>query len=118
MTIFALMVGAALGAVCRASILDAKVFQGCDIPFGTLMVNISGSFLMGILLPLIQNTGMMYTGIIFGFLGGYTTYSTFSLNQLTMLKKKRYKNLFKYSFITLFFSLAALSLGLLIGVSI
>lgn len=118
MTILALTIGAALGAVSRAAILDIKLFNRFNIPYGTITVNITGSFLMGICTPFLQTSGLLYTGIILGSLGGFTTYSTFSLDQLTLLQEKRYNELFKYSFITIFFGLIALAIGLLIGVSI
>ncbi|AKG74328.1 fluoride efflux transporter FluC [Salinicoccus halodurans] len=118
MTLFILAAGAALGAVLRAVILDFKIFKQLNIPYGTVTINITGSFLMGICAPLLQTSSMLYTLMIFGFLGGFTTYSAFSLDQLSLLREKRYNELFKYSFITIFFSLVALALGLLIGVSV
>src|SRR5699024_3509102 len=118
MTLFVLVLGAALGAVLRAAILDLKIFRRFAIPYGTITVNIAGSFLMGLCVPVLQSSGMLYTGIIFGFLGGFTTYSAFSLDQLSLLQERRYIELFKYSFITIFFSMVALATGLMTGVSL
>ncbi|KKK35830.1 hypothetical protein WN59_03170 [Salinicoccus sediminis] len=118
MTLFVLALGAALGAVLRAAILDLKIFRRFAIPYGTITVNIAGSFLMGLCVPVLQSSGMLYTGIIFGFLGGFTTYSAFSLDQLSLLQERRYRELFRYIFITIFFSMVALATGLMTGVSL
>lgn len=118
MTILVLSICAALGAVLRAIIIDRKIFSRFKLPCGTLTVNLIGSFFMGICTPLLPADSLIYTAVIVGFLGGFTTYSAFSLDQLSLLREKKYNELFKYSFVTLFLSLAALALGLLTGVSI
>ena len=46
MTLFVLAVGAAFGAVLRSAVLDLKIFRRFTIPYGTITVNIAGSFLM------------------------------------------------------------------------
>ncbi|WP_411842078.1 fluoride efflux transporter FluC [Salinicoccus sp. HZC-1] len=115
MIMLIISISAAFGAVLRAVIIDCKIFNRFKLPYGTFTVNLTGSFLMGIFIPLLFPGSLLYTGLIAGFLGGFTTYSAFSLDQLLLLREKRYGDLFKYTFITLVSGLTALALGLLIG---
>lgn len=63
-------------------------------PFGTLTVNIAGSFLIGVIYALVDRTQLM-TGewrifLATGFCGGFTTFSTFSYEILTLLRQGEY----------------------------
>ncbi|MEY8251724.1 MAG: fluoride efflux transporter CrcB, partial [Colwellia sp.] len=64
---------------------------GKGFPFATLMVNIIGSFTMGLLYQLIEheilNISVHRTLIGIGFLGAFTTFSTFSLDSLLLLQQ-------------------------------
>ena len=74
-------VGGALGAICRYSLgLAVMRNRQGSFPLGTWIINISGSFLLGLLFQfhaqgLIQDWAMMLFGV--GFCGAYTTFSTF-----------------------------------------
>lgn len=63
---------------------------GEDFPFGTLAVNILGSFLLGLLLELSLHSTMipvnLRIGLTVGFLGGLTTFSTFSYETFKLLE--------------------------------
>jgi fluoride exporter len=84
------MAGAAAGALARYIIGTAIAERyGTRFPFGTLVVNVSGSFLIGILMAVLSNGIRTYPLLaqyhthvrlllIAGVLGGYTTFSTFS----------------------------------------
>lgn len=82
MTILAVAVGGALGAVTRY-LLAVRVYgwAGIDFPWGTLGVNVLGSLLLGIVIALIEERGLFGSEtrsfLTIGFLGGMTTYSTF-----------------------------------------
>jgi CrcB protein len=63
---------------------------GRDFPWGTLAVNVLGSFLMGLLFVLFLErlaTGPeIRSGVLVGFLGAFTTFSTFSMETLTLME--------------------------------
>ena len=77
------MLGAALGGLARYLIGSAVMqrFSG-RFPLGTLVVNVTGCFLIGILLPLLTERGEprpnLRLFLVVGVLGGYTTFSSFA----------------------------------------
>ena len=86
----------ALGGACGASLrfyISQLVLNwlGKGFPFATLMVNITGSFIMGLLYQLIEHEildiNVHRTLIGIGFLGAFTTFSTFSLDSLLLLQQ-------------------------------
>lgn len=88
-------IGGGLGAVCRyLATLTIGARFGITFPFGTLFVNTLGSFLMalvlGFLLPLAKSTNMLPESLrlllTVGFLGGFTTFSSFSMETLTLIR--------------------------------
>ena len=89
--IVAVAVGAAIGGVARYIIGQIFVQRfGPGFPYGTLFINVTGSFAIGIVaqLALSQAAGMSPLMRLFtatGILGGYTTFSTFSLDAITLL---------------------------------
>lgn len=66
-------------------------FWGNAFPLATLIINVSGAFLMGFLfietLERLTVSPPLRTGILTGFLGGYTTFSTFALEVLTLAEQ-------------------------------
>jgi CrcB protein len=77
------MLGAALGGLARY-VIGAAVMQRFTgrFPLGTLVVNVTGCFLIGILLPLLTERGEPRPNLrlllVVGVLGGYTTFSSFA----------------------------------------
>lgn len=93
---FALYAFVALGGACGASLrfyISQLVLNwlGKGFPFATLMVNITGSFIMGLLYQLIEHEiidiNIHRTLIGIGFLGAFTTFSTFSLDSLLLIQQ-------------------------------
>ena len=83
--------GGFLGAICRYFVSElVYTFIGAGLPYGTLAVNISGSFLLGIVAQMgltsdfLPNSVNSLVGI--GFLGAFTTFSTFSVQTLELLE--------------------------------
>ena len=88
---FLVFVGGGLGAVARHGINRlGLVLLGPGFPWWPLAVNVSGSFAIGLLAGLF---GALETGhnarlfLITGFLGGFTTFSAFSLDALTLWER-------------------------------
>lgn len=87
--VIAVLCGGAAGAVCRFELNAAVVTAtGPGFPYGILLINVVGGFLMGLLQGLIKRSGtphaVLYSLLGTGFLGGFTTFSTFSLDTFTL----------------------------------
>jgi len=86
-------VGSALGGIARywCSGVIANAF-GATFPFGTLIVNVVGSFIIGFFATLTGPDGRVFVPseyrlfVTVGFCGGYTTFSSFSLQTLTLMQ--------------------------------
>jgi fluoride exporter len=89
MLILSVALGGALGAVLRYGLVawSMELF-GRDFPYGTLLVNILGSFAIGVLYLWFQNRTadheMLRAILIIGVLGGFTTFSAFSIETLNL----------------------------------
>ena len=88
--IFSIMVGGALGAAMRYLVSNGVYAAlGRDFPYGTLAVNVIGSFLMGLLTVILVERGdvdpLIKLAILVGFLGAFTTFSTFSMDTLVLI---------------------------------
>lgn len=79
-------VGGAVGAAGRY-LTDGAVFRHSrarTFPVGTLLINVTGSALLGALLVTANKHGLVYAGIGIGFCGGFTTFSTFTWETLAL----------------------------------
>lgn len=84
---FAIAVGGSLGAVSRYWMSNTTYqWLGQNFPYGTLLVNVLGSMAMGFLSVLLvhrlQVSEEIRIGILAGFLGSFTTFSTFAMDSL------------------------------------
>lgn len=85
--------GGFLGSVLRYSLSLLTValgFGGRGIPVATLIVNVLGSLLIGYLMGSVVHGGTAHLLAVIGFCGGFTTFSTFSLEVLTMIRQGDY----------------------------
>ena len=110
--------GAGIGGALRhgMNVWAVRAF-GFGFPFGTLIVNVLGSFVMGLLIGLFayraglvpQHARLFLTT---GVLGGFTTFSAFSLDVALLLERHSYSMAATYIVGSVFASLVALFLGL------
>lgn len=109
--------GGALGSVCRylAGLYVARYII-VVFPLGTLLINLTGSFLIGLLYGLAERHAWMTMEwrllLITGICGGYTTFSSFSYEGLSMLRQGSYTYFFLYAFGSLALGLLACLAGL------
>lgn len=93
LSIFAISVGAALGALSRWA-LALWLTPGGVIPWGTLAANLIGGYLIGVAIAVLQAMPQLDPVwrllLVTGFLGGLTTFSTFSAEVVTYLLQERY----------------------------
>lgn len=112
--------GGALGASGRHLLGMATLKTlGPDYPYGTIAANVLGGFLMGLLagwlaLKVSGGTNLrLFLGV--GLLGGFTTFSAFSLDAFLMYEKKAYGALLSYVGGSVILSIGALVMGLILA---
>lgn len=121
-----LMVGAGgmLGAITRYGIgkfVGRRWSQ--SFPLATFCINITGSFILGLLYILFLGTvgtlgGVLKPIVITGFLGAYTTFSAFSLEIVSLLEDRQVTTAAAYFLVSLVGGLTAAFLGILLGQTI
>lgn len=90
LTLFQVALGGAVGASARyLTNVGAMRWIGPGFPYGTMMANILGSFLMGVLVVVLAQKGGMRLApfLMTGVLGGFTTFSAFSLDAFTLWER-------------------------------
>jgi CrcB protein len=88
----AIAIGGILGCWARYAMTNlVQVIYGRSFPYATLSINVLGSFLMGFLfietLERLTVSASVRAGILTGFLGGFTTFSTFMMETLLLLEQ-------------------------------
>jgi len=84
----AVAIGGAAGGVLRyllSGLVSRRV--GETFPWGTLFVNVSGCFVIGLMAPVLQEGSVLRAAILTGLLGGYTTVSSFSLQTIALMRE-------------------------------
>lgn len=113
--ILAVALGGAVGSVARYLVgIGAGRLFGTDFPWGTLIINITGSFVIGLFAGLFATRWNLPQAarifLIVGFCGGYTTFSTFSLDSFYLIERGEFAATAAYMVAS-----ALLSVGALIG---
>ena len=112
-------VGAGIGGAMRHGVNVAALrLLSSDFPYGTLLINISGSLVMGLLAGLFafkvdlgQSWRLFLTT---GILGGFTTFSTFSLDAVVLYERAEFGSMAVYVITSVIFSIGGLFAGLFI----
>ncbi|KAA5601226.1 fluoride efflux transporter CrcB [Blastochloris sulfoviridis] len=115
-------VGGALGSVARywCSGVAARLV-GESFPWGTLVVNVVGSFAIGLIAAFALPEGRLYLPasvrlfLMFGICGGFTTFSSFSLQTLNLLREGEFLWAGTYIGLSVVLCLAATWAGLALG---
>lgn len=108
-------IGSGIGGICRylISLFMSQEYNG--FPWGTLTVNLVGSLLIGVLWGLTSRFPNLSTAfslfLMVGFCGGFTTFSTFSKEGLTLLQAHHYMLFSLYSVGSVVLGLLAVALG-------
>ena len=110
-------IGGAIGSVARYLVgRAALLLWGVDFPWGTLLVNVMGCFLMGLLAGLLAHFAELSQEVrsflLIGVLGGFTTFSAFSLDLVTLYQRGAWMNAGLYLFASIVISIAALIGGM------
>jgi fluoride exporter len=115
--------GGALGSVLRfLTSVTAARWLGLDFPWGTLLVNVVGSFLIGVVQalalgsPLVPADVRLFVSV--GILGGFTTYSSFSYETVLLLDARAWHRAWLNVALTTGLCLAVCAAGMALGRSL
>ncbi|HEY0657082.1 MAG TPA: fluoride efflux transporter CrcB [Pyrinomonadaceae bacterium] len=103
--IFSVAIGGAFGAVARY-LINISPLAGlfAKFPFPTFFINVTGSFLIGFLLVLLTDkfavSENLRLAVIVGFLGAFTTFSTFEWEIYELIQEKHFLTAFVYFFLS------------------
>ncbi len=120
MTLLLVALGGAFGAMTRhLTVLAAARTLGPNFPWGVAIANVAGSFAMGVLAALLlerSGAASRFAPLILtGFLGGFTTFSAFSLDFARLVETGRLIAALAYAGGSVILSLCAVFFGLMAG---
>ena len=115
------IIGGGAGAAARYAVGTAATrWLGTAWPYGTLICNLAGGLAMGLLVGFLAHRGggdqerlRLLFGV--GVLGGFTTFSAFSLETALMIEKSKFGQAFGYATASVVLSVAALFAGLILA---
>lgn len=115
--LFAIAGGGAAGSLLRYWLTDLIQGRlGHTFPYGTIGVNVLGCLLVGVVYALLNRSAELgqnwHALLIVGFMGGFTTFSAFSLATIQLLQRGAVTQAFANVFLSVLLSLAACWLGL------
>lgn len=118
LTLTQVALGGAMGASLRylTNVGAVRLF-GPGFPWGTMIANVLGSFLMGVLFVVLAQKGGMRAApfLLTGVLGGFTTFSAFSLDAMTLWERGASVAALGYVAGSVILSLAALGAGMIMA---
>ncbi len=102
--------GGAIGATFRYLIGEyVNNISKTKFPIGILLINLMGAFVLGSIIN--QSSSNLYLFLATGFCGGFTTYSTFSIEAIQLLQRNQYGWFFTYIILTIIGSILAIFAG-------
>lgn len=117
-TLLQVALGGAIGATARyLTFIGAVRFLGAGFPWGTLVVNVVGSFLMGVLVVVLaqRDATRLAPFLITGILGGFTTFSAFSLDAMALYDRGETMLAAFYIGASVILSLSALAVAMVVA---
>lgn len=119
LTVLQIALGGAIGAVLRylSGVAVARAFGVTGFPLGVLAVNVVGSGIMGLLFVWLAHRGLTHLNafLMTGILGGFTTFSAFSLEAITLWERGAAGQAALYVGLSVGLSFAALVGGIHLG---
>ena len=119
MSYLLIALGGASGAITRYSIHRLTIYFGIENIVGTFMVNISGSFVLGILISVstykLNFSNTVRDAITIGFIWSYTTFSTLTVTSLSLWQSGQYVKASLNVILSIIFGLIAAYAGFQIG---
>ncbi|MDH6253334.1 CrcB protein [Chryseobacterium sp. H1D6B] len=110
-----IFIGGGAGSIARylVSNFTQKLWNISSFPMGTFLVNILGCLLIGFLTSYFMKVDnyLKYL-LITGFCGGFTTFSTFSVENYSLWQQQQYGTLFLYMILSIVLGLTAVVLGM------
>lgn len=115
-TLLWVLLGSALGGAARYALSEA-IARGLKerFPWGTLGVNVTGAAGIGVWFGAQPSNDTLYTLMVLGFLGSYTTVSTFALQSLLLGREGRWRAAAGYVLVSALACLLAVALGFAAG---
>jgi CrcB protein len=105
--------GGALGSIARYAVSMLFAYLAISGHWATLLVNIVGSFLIGLAIPLLSGGAHLFA--VVGFCGGFTTFSTFSSQALQLFQAGERLTAAVYVAVSLVVSIAMVLLGMYVA---
>jgi CrcB protein len=114
----AIAVGGSIGAICRYWLLSMSyTWLGDNFPYGTFMVNVSGSLIMGFLtVVLVHRFNVSHEirlALLVGFLGSFTTFSAFSMDTVHWIENGAILKALTYALLSVITCVVAAWAGLI-----
>ncbi|MDH5105532.1 CrcB family protein [Lentilactobacillus diolivorans] len=106
--------GAGIGSVLRYIITLVGKRLWPKMPLATWLINISGAFLAGLVVGIHSNQ-LLTVFLVTGICGGFTTFSTFTMDTFILIKNSQYRVAAIYYLGSTFFGIGAICLGLWFG---
>lgn len=115
LNIFSIFIGGGIGAILRflTGVFCSNILK-CNLPVATFLVNILGCFILGMLFVIVEKTqinSVLKLALTVGFCGSFTTFSTFSLEILEMLKHNQIFTAIVYIVLSILIGILAAYLG-------
>jgi CrcB protein len=110
--------GGFIGSIARYAVSKLNIYMHfLAIPMGTLTVNVVGSFIIGVIVGISQKSEILSADVrlflMVGICGGFTTFSSFSVENLMLIQNGQVFSALIYTFLSLFLGFTAVYLGYL-----